>query len=84
MTQFRKKPVVINAVQFNPEQTNQSELLAHLEGCPWQMEGRGIRIPTLEGDHIASPGDWIVKGIKGEFYPVKPDIFVATYEKVAA
>ena len=37
-------------------------------------------IPTMEGDHDASPGDWIIKGVKGEFYPCKPDIFAATYE----
>lgn len=39
-------------------------------------------IPTMEGDHDAAPGDWIIKGIKGEFYPCKPDIFAATYEAV--
>lgn len=39
-------------------------------------------IPTLEGDHEAAPGDWIIRGIKGELYPIKPDIFAATYEPV--
>ena len=39
-------------------------------------------IDTLEGGHIVCPGDWIIKGVKGEFYPCKPDIFEATYEKV--
>jgi len=42
----------------------------------------GIDIPTLEGDMLASKGDWIIKGVKGEFYPCKPDIFELTYEKV--
>ena len=40
----------------------------------------GLVIPTLEGDHLAEPGDWIIKGVKGEFYPCKPDIFAATYD----
>lgn len=58
-------------------------MLAHLEGCiGWYMETGGIHIPTMEGVMIASPGDWIIKGIKGEFYPCKPDIFEATYTKV--
>jgi hypothetical protein len=39
-----------------------------------------VVIATLEGDMTASPGDWIIKGVKGEFYPCKPDIFEATYE----
>lgn len=39
-----------------------------------------MNIPTLEGDHIANIGDWIIKGVKGEFYPCKPDIFAATYD----
>lgn len=39
-----------------------------------------IMVRTLEGQHIASPGDWIIRGVQGEFYPCKPDIFAATYE----
>jgi hypothetical protein len=42
----------------------------------------GVVIPTLEGDHFAAVGDWVIKGVAGEFYPCKPDIFAATYEKV--
>ena len=41
-----------------------------------------LSIPTLEGTMRANPGDWIIRGVKGEFYPVKPDIFAATYESV--
>jgi|JI9StandDraft_1071089.scaffolds.fasta_scaffold1156945_2 hypothetical protein len=44
----------------------------------------GIYIPTLEGEMRADPGDWIIKGVQGEFYPCKPDIFEATYEPVGA
>lgn len=45
------------------------------QNCLWFLV-----IPTMEGDHEAAPGDWIIKGVKGEFYPCKPDIFAATYE----
>lgn len=79
MSKYRKKPVVIDAVQFIP--TDTVNVLTFLEGCTgWHMTGKAIVIPTLEGDMLASPGDWIIKGIKGEFYPCKPDIFAATYE----
>lgn len=82
MPKFRKKPVVIEAVQYMPIQ-DCSELLTFLEGCiGWQVVEGGIQIPTLEGNHLAGPGDWIIKGIKGEFYPCKPDIFKATYDEV--
>ena len=80
MADYRKKPVVIQAVQFVPSD-DMGEMLAHLEGCVgWHMAGTGIVIPTLEGNHLASPGDYIIKGVKGEFYPCKPDIFAATYD----
>ena len=80
MAKYRKKPVVIEAVQFLPGH-NDEEVLHFLTGCPgWQMSGRAIVIPTLEGNHLAQPGSWIIKGVQGEFYPCKPDIFEATYE----
>lgn len=76
---YRKKPVVIDAVQFLP--ANHAELLEILDGqTGWQMQGDSIAIPTLEGTMLASPGDWIIKGVKGECYPCKPDIFAASYE----
>jgi hypothetical protein len=51
--------------------------------APGDLCGRGqFLIQTLEGDMHANPGDWIIKGVKGEFYPCKPDIFAATYEAV--
>ena len=86
MAKYRKKPVVVEAVRF----FDTAESLAELS----EFMGTDIRvnyadpdsptliIPTLEGDHIASIGDYIIKGIKGEFYPCKPDIFEMTYEKV--
>jgi hypothetical protein len=82
MAKYRKKPVVIEAVQYRPGETDE-ELMLHLDGCiGWQMEELAIAIPTLEGKMFASVGDWIIKGVQGEFYPCKPDIFEQTYEKV--
>ena len=84
---FRKKPVVINAVQFTG--TNAWEIFAFI-GHPELVNNLEIQntdhpvIRTLEGNMTASPGDWIIKGIKGEFYPCKPDIFEATYESALA
>lgn len=48
------------------------------------LHGAHMIVPTLEGEMIARPGDWIIRGVKGEFYPCKPDIFAATYEAVIA
>jgi hypothetical protein len=80
---FRKKPVVIEAVRFNL--TNRQEVLDFIgKAGHWSDDGREIKITiyTLEGNITASEGDWIIKGVKGEFYPCKPDIFAATYEAV--
>ena len=80
---YRKKPVVIDAVQITT--FNDDELLAFLNEhvVPFEMVGdHSLVIHTLEGDMRADPQDWIIKGVKGEFYPCKPDIFEATYEAV--
>lgn len=85
MPQFRKKPVVIEAVQYKGDI---SEVLDAFEDMEVEINYfpnanvSSFFIQTLEGKMEASPGDWIVKGIKGEFYPVKPDIFEQTYEQV--
>jgi len=83
---YRKKPVVIEAMQlpdvldiegrlaFNEWVTNTNRVFRYV--------GDELDIPTLEGVMRASKGDYIIKGIKGEFYPCKPDIFEATYEEV--
>lgn len=79
---FRKKPVVIEAVQYNGK--NMDEIMVFIEApeiCNDFLEN-WIEIKTLEGSMRANPGDWVIKGIKGEFYPCKPDIFEATYEEV--
>ena len=85
---FRKKPVVIEAMQYiwrEPNQTNALEIVKWVNANSGEagMPGPVIRwlsIVTLEGTMQASPGDWIIRGVAGEFYPCKPDIFTATYE----
>jgi hypothetical protein len=76
---FRKKPVVIDAVLYTG--LNAGEINDFVGGArPLSVEGDGIGITTLEGVMKANHGDWIIKGVKGEFYPCKPDIFHMTYE----
>lgn len=81
MKKYRKKPVVIEAIQFNGDNV---EEIREFIGVPFEKceITREYWIPTLEGLHAARKDDWIIKGIKGEFYPCKPDIFKATYEAV--
>ena len=83
MPKFRKRSVVVEAVQFHakvlpwPEGVCCSDnrmYCAHLSGRP--------HVHTLEGPLAVSVGDWIITGIAGEHYPCKPDIFKATYEEV--
>ncbi len=100
MPKFRKKPMVIDAVQLrwdtwnevcdfapvgqdgcrgvyvNPETGEWSDKLSHTNAKI------GLLIPTLEGDMLAVEGDLIIKGVKGEFYPCKYDIFIASYDPV--
>jgi hypothetical protein len=98
MAKFRKKPVIIDAMQWNGRDDETGiqaallfmsplENLPHAPDDPHKDTGVGftppdgcLYIPTLEGTMCAQPGDWIIKGVKGEFYPCKPDIFEATYE----
>ena len=83
MEKFRKRPVVIEAIQYGPATC---AAICEWLGVPHNVydgEPCGVGefiIPTLEGDMRASPGDWIIRGVQGEFYPCKPDIFAATYE----
>jgi len=78
---YRKKPVVIDATQYRGVYTD--EIKGFFGDTLHEFDGSvGIRIPTLEGVMIADQFDWIIKGVKGEFYPCKPDIFEATYELV--
>jgi hypothetical protein len=77
---YRKKPVEIEAIQLTEENLDKI-----MEFCGDKIKSHpltGVVIETLEGNMTADKGDYIIKGIKGEFYPCKPDIFELTYEKV--
>ena len=82
MTKFRKKPVVIEAEELKFTTNSQQKCIDFTNGIAIRGLDGGIIIPTLEGDMVANVGDWIIKGINGEFYPCKPDIFKKTYEVV--
>ena len=77
--QYTKKPVQIEAVQWTGDNLEEVEIFTHSKAF---IKCGQLIIPTLEGTHIASVGDYIIKGVKGEFYPCKPDIFAETYEEV--
>ena len=76
---YRKKPVVIEAIQWTSD--NLSEIDKFTQGKVKNHESVLI-IPTLAGEMYASLSDYIIKGVNGEFYPCKPDIFDKTYEEV--
>lgn len=78
---FRERPVTIEAVRWVGEDNCEEvfEFLG-LEHSKDEDDHSEIHIPTLEGVITASVGDWIIKGVKGEFYPCKDDIFILTYE----
>ena len=84
MAKYRKKPVVIEAVQFLATRESFDAILAMglRNWKPGEMGTDTFIIETLEGDHLARKDDYIIKGVKGEFYPCKPDIFEMTYELV--
>lgn len=81
MLPYMKKPVVVHAIQItentftaphpNPE---------HIEGVLYDPVKKQVRINTLEGEMIGNVGDWIIRGVKGELYPCKPDVFELTYK----
>jgi hypothetical protein len=94
---FRKKPVVIEAMQWDGTATAATPILdwtlshgstasyrcADPDRCSENEDDHTIAIPTPEGTMSATAGDWIIRGVQGEFYPCKPDIFAATYEAVS-
>lgn len=78
---FRKKPVEIEAVEWTGD--NVKEVMDFMAWRNASHDNQtGLNIRTLEGTHHATPGDWIIKGVAGEFYPCKPDIFAMTYDPV--
>lgn len=93
MPKFSKKPVVIEAWKFEGGWPNALGIMQAAgvggeddERILWSHtaddEAGNMEIKTLEGTMTAQPGDWIIRGVKGEFYPCKPDIFAATYDAI--
>lgn len=93
-TKYRKKPVVIEAMEWDGTAESATQIIdwallydstisywcANGEECRQSVVSHALAIPTLEGTMYGSAGDFIIKGVSGEFYPCKPDIFQATYE----
>lgn len=87
---YRKKPVVVEAVQLNErclieedwfwDAVTRNEIIIHDNG-KWAKNHAWCEIKTLEGVMVAKTGDYIIKGVRGELYPCKPDIFAETYEE---
>ena len=95
MAKFRKKPVVIEAIQWTNHAGNFSQILewsgskvTSASPLIWEQTEKEpigsfcLEVKTLEGVMLARLNDWIIKGVNGEFYPCKPDIFSKTYEPV--
>lgn len=96
MNKYRKKPIVIEAIQLQNnynsikkcvEFTGQHVSESYMSKIKFEeyveiVKNNGMKIQTLEGEMTASINDYIIKGVKGEFYPCKPDIFEQTYEKI--
>ena len=93
MSRYRKKPVVVDAFQMTRERmadiSDWPEWLkaaarkpVRATGFLWEQEEGTVLIGTLEGVMTVQPNDWIIRGVQGELYPCKPDIFEATYEPV--
>lgn len=85
---FKKKPVVVEAMLFRGSSTSKADIQRWMETGKYRVSTKHTQdtvdmvIPTLEGEMVVSPGDWVIKGVAGEFYPCKPDIFNRTYERV--
>lgn len=85
---YRKKPIIIEAMKLTRNIADVvfdwigEENISYSNNGEFREDGCFVDIKTLEGTMTAREGDWIIKGIKGEFYPCKPDIFEATYEIV--
>jgi hypothetical protein len=89
MARYRKKPVEIEALQFDGTVISANRILGWIGSNGGDAKRAhatrpelGLVIHTLEGSMRAEPGDWIIRGVHGEFYPCKPEIFAATYEPV--
>jgi len=84
MQKFRKKPVVIEATRFTGDRDSANEILNWVNGSGGEaiFDRNSIQIQSLEGRMLANAGDWVIRGVEGEFYPCKDDIFRQTYDSV--
>lgn len=87
MAKYRKKPAIIDAWQWQGHSVKDAQDFCLSNKLPFFNTGvrkgkAGLIIPTKKGDMVAEPNDWIIKGVEGEFYPCKPDIFERIYELV--
>lgn len=86
MAKYRKKPVVIEAEQFVVYAQSEKPTTKLVNGVTYPVykdeKGYHVMIPTLEGTMRCDNLDWIIKGVNGEFYPCKPDVFAKSYEEV--
>lgn len=76
----RKRPVEVDAYQYTGD--NADRIVAWVGPDAYTTLDGELIIGTLEGDHKAAPGDWVLRGVEGEHYPCKPSIFAATYDQV--
>jgi hypothetical protein len=79
---YRKKPIIIEAVKWTGDLNESLIDLVKRGKCEVILSNKNLIIHTLEGEHTANIGDYIIKGVKDELYPCKPDIFEQTYESV--
>ena len=80
IARFRKLPIEVDALRWTGDNAIQTALF--LRNVNWQFTHKGINIDTLEGTMLASEGDWIIKGVLGEYYPCKDAVFTLTYEEI--
>lgn len=86
MSKYRKKPIVIDAELWDGSEQSYARIVMLHGKSDFDVsrDWKRVEITTLEGTMSADIGDWIIRGVKGELYPCKPDIFAATYEAVTA
>ncbi len=78
---FRKRPIVVDAFQWNGERPLPAPLEEYRDAYDLPVKDKSV-INTLEGRLLVSKGDWVIRGVRGEYYSCKPDIFEQTYQKV--
>lgn len=78
---YRKKPIVVEAIRWTGKNQTEIDKFCGMK-VVWSKNKKTFLVLTLEGTKLATMGDYIIKGVNGEFYPCKPDVFAKTYERV--